>query len=278
MSAPGRNRACPLALRRRSAVLSESKSQAWRRASELHRTVTRLQRAQLNLELHVMVRETGFEPVRAVWKTAVLPLNTTLAWSRIPESNRNRTDTNGEHDLRADAALLVRQVRKELHLVPKFWRLRCDFRSDLSRCLRESNPPRLLDREVATPVASGSSYRALVANRTRWHRLRRPRTESIGESNRVTYGFRSRRWRIHSASGSPAPSRHSLGGENRTPLVSVPNGVPHQSATPKEEVFTSHCVDTLGFAPSPPRLQRGATTRSAWCPVARMGFEPILSV
>lgn len=75
-----------------------------RRASELHRTVARLQRAQLKLELHVMVRETGFEPVRAVWKTAVLPLNTTLARSRIPESNRNRTDTNGEHDHRADAA------------------------------------------------------------------------------------------------------------------------------------------------------------------------------
>ena len=51
------------------------------------------------------VRATGLEPVRAVWKTAVLPLNTTLAKSRIPESNRNRTDTNGEHDRRADAAL-----------------------------------------------------------------------------------------------------------------------------------------------------------------------------
>ena len=51
-----------------------------------------------------MVRVTGVEPVRAVWKTAVLPRYTTLAKSRIPESNRNRTDTNGEHDRRADAA------------------------------------------------------------------------------------------------------------------------------------------------------------------------------
>lgn len=54
-----------------------------------------------------MVRVIGVEPIRAVWKTDVLPLNTTLAWSRIPESNRSRTDTNGEHDLRADAAVLV---------------------------------------------------------------------------------------------------------------------------------------------------------------------------
>lgn len=76
-----------------------------------------------------------------------------------------------------------------------------------------------------------AAFCALVANRTRPHRLRRPRTESIGESSRVTYGFRSRRGCIHSAPGSPAPSRHSLSGENRTLFGSVPNGVPHQSAT-----------------------------------------------
>jgi hypothetical protein len=82
-----------------------------------------------------------------------------------------------------------------------------------------------------------AAFRALVANRTRSHRLRRPRTESIGESIRVTYGFRSRRRRIHSASGSPAPSRHSLSGENRTPFGSVPNGVPHQSATLRKNAW-----------------------------------------
>ena len=47
-----------------------------------------------------------------------------LAESRIPESNRIRTDTNGEHDLRADAA---------------WW-----------RC-RESNPQGLLARQDRFP-------------------------------------------------------------------------------------------------------------------------------
>jgi hypothetical protein len=85
----------------------------------------------------------------------------------------------------------------------------------------------------------GAAYRSRTGLTSWTERLRHPSHQAAWFSRapdpraraRVTYGFRSRRGCIHSAPGSPAPSRHSLSGENRTPFVSDPNGVPHQSAT-----------------------------------------------
>lgn len=106
----------------------------------------------------------------------------TTARSRIPESNRNRTDTNGEHDRRADAAMLVESLGNAPRrpackteqqpsasdpeaglqgIAPRSGVLEAPLRLSLrpkkrSRCLPESNRSHLLDREAATPVASSS--------------------------------------------------------------------------------------------------------------------------
>lgn len=97
--------------------------------------------------------------------------------------------------------------------------------------LNRSHP---LDRRAATPVAS-RGMGAPVANRTRTHRLRRPRTESIGKSNilgdvRVSIPSATESQSVGFTSSLTSPWL-GLSGENRTPFVSVPNGVPHQSAT-----------------------------------------------
>ncbi len=84
----------------------------------------------------------------------------------------------------------------------------------------------------------------------------------------VTYGFRSRRGRIHSAPGSPAPSRHSLSGENRTLFGSDPNGVPHQSATLRSFIPVERTASArrslaalpTGVEPVSPLRQRGCDT------------------
>jgi hypothetical protein len=47
----------------------------------------------------------------------------------------------------------------------------------------------------------------------------------------VTYGFRSRQGHVHSVPGSPAPSRHSQRGRNRTCMISVPSRVDSQYPT-----------------------------------------------
>ena len=106
---------------------------------------------------------------------------TTLAKSRIPESNRNRANTNGKHDLRADAATW--RACKDSNPCSGVLEapLRPSLRPISLRPVRESDPSQPMDSRSATPVAS-RGIRAPVANRTRTHRLRRPRTESIGKS------------------------------------------------------------------------------------------------
>lgn len=95
---------------------------------------------------------------------------------------------------------------------------------------------------VTRQSASGSS-------RTIAEPCRKRRAGSAGGSG-VTYGFRSRRRCIHSAPGSPAPSRHSLAMLNRT-----------ASSPPRTECLTSRPWPGSGS----PRLRAALLRSSAGC-------------
>ena len=88
-----------------------------------------------------------------------------------------------------------------------------------------------LDKPPST-LADPRGIRARGESRTRNLPLRkrllvRSSCSSIG----VTYGFRSRQGHVHSVPGSPAPSRHSQRGRNRTCMTSVPSRVDSQYPT-----------------------------------------------
>jgi hypothetical protein len=86
-------------------------------------------------------------------------------------------------------------------------------------------------------------------------RLRRPAAGSAGEDIRVTYGYRSRQRRVHSAPGSPAPSRHGRGGPNRTGEVLFPKQASGHRSPPRE----------LSVQETP-RTQYATGNRERWTP------------
>ena len=149
---------------------------------------------------------------------------------------------------RASRSTSPQRACQETIPVRRIWNPRCDLRSDPRRLVAKSNRSPPLDRRVSTPADSRGidvsllgAYGATCAAQTRG----RGRPDEPGsacsrrESNAlrfclggsapeprarawVTYGFRSRRRCIHSAPGSPAPSRHSRAGWNRTSIHRAP--------------------------------------------------------
>jgi hypothetical protein len=86
-------------------------------------------------------------------------------------------------------------------------------------------------------------------------RLRRPAAGSAGEDIRVTYGYRSRQRRVHSAPGSPAPSRHGRGGPNRTGEVLFPKQASGHRSPPRWTPWVSRpALALFRRAPSLDRL------------------------
>lgn len=100
---------------------------------------------------------------------------------------------------------------KDSNPVQRIWNPCRDLRSDPRRLVGKSNPSPPLDRRVSTPADSRGIDVSLLGAYGAERRAPGPRARAW-----VTYGFRSRRGCIHSAPGSPAPSRHSRAGWNRT--------------------------------------------------------------
>ena len=205
-------------MRLEGAALSISESCAWRRAAESNRTVARLQRAQLLPELHVSASTANRTPTSRFGRPACNRY-TLLALAGPP-------------GVEPSFEVLEASLRSVAQARGAAYRSRTGLTSETERLRHQSHQAAFvlssrIERDCfglgnRTPNPSARARRGSGGNRTLALRLKAAcstlelRSPSGSRLNhRVTYGFRSRRRRIHSAPGSPAPSRHRTNGSKR---------------------------------------------------------------